>query len=302
MEEPEKKDENSDVYILFIVCVVLLVIIALISCILIYYYWYNPSSVDVDDDLNSVKLYKSSPESLFIYTGLNLPTELCVYKPRPTSNMNSKQLPKIYDYLRVIDITKQTNYKFLIVGYTEQSLMTEFIIFKFPTNEIVHSSNKTSFELSLEPGQYYVLLISLLNNDSLHARYEQVDDINTDDDYIVEENLMDKTQDVITAMNEKGYNNPKIYEYESKFNKYIPNFYRYKSDNIDVNEGDIIVVLLQNSQYRNYVQVTNNEEYIESNANPYINTYEIKEGGKLNVEAYTHTNQIPQKLVILVFN
>lgn len=304
VKEGEVKVEKTvswydDQYILTIIVTILLIL--LVIGIVIYFSWDNFVKVDYDDGL-VVNLYKSSPDSVFIYADIKLPDELKVYKPRPSGVNNLKQMPRLYDYLRVIEVTQRTKYTFEMTKLEDQTTQAEFIIYKFPTNEIAHSTPQPISEIYLDPGLYNVLLVTLSDEDIIAKYYPGDYNGNVPQQEMFNQQPTDQTKEVIDKMTEKGYTLDQTYEYNPQLNQHIPNFYKYESPEIEVNKEDIIVILLQGNQHKNYITITKDNEDITGSSLNYINSIEIMENGKIKLKAHSHTTQTPQTLKILIFS
>lgn len=294
----EKKYWYNDLHILSIILIIIILII--IITLLFWFFWKDKPTAENLSTKGDIKLHKTSSDSIFLYTNLKFPEELKIYKPKPI-NIKDRELPNIADYLRIITITEKCKYALERYNEIEEGYIAEFIVYKYPTNEIVFSSTKKYSQVELEPGEYNILLVTLYNEDLVCSYRKITDEPLREEIEQNREEIQCGIDSVKSKLYENGYELVNEITIENKIYEFVPNFIKHEIKNLEVLKDQIIVVLLNNNSTKNYISIVKDKEEINCQAYNYINSLEVIDDGLIDISTYTLLTDLPKKLTVLIF-
>lgn len=290
----------NDAYILGIILIVLIIIITIGFLI-----WWFPINNGVTlNNSGDIKLHKTIPDSIFLYTGLKFPDELKIYKPKLNNNTNNRNLTNIQSYLGTIIVTEKTKYTLQRFNEMNDNNLAEFIVYKFPTNEIIFMSEKMVSFVELEPGEYYILLFTL-SDQEIFCSYKKSDKNLTEekiDFYKIEPSKIVEESELIDFFHRNnGFNYINKFETINKHYEIIPHFITNELS-IKVLKGNVVVILLKNNETNNFVKITKDDQEINSKDFPYINSLEVIEDGTIDILTYSYHLNSYKNLSVLIFD
>jgi len=282
------KDISWGLIFIFIIVIILIVFVILI---------YFPKS---DATNGKYSLYKTNKDKFFIYSGINLniPDHINIYRLAFRQDLDLIK-HGVKEYLGIINVkNSKTIY---ICSPTTPTNYTMVTVYKYPSLEI-HKMLALNSEITLSSGEYFILIFSEDNLKNLQFSTKNIYPDVLGNSIIFYFPPNEKYNSIIDIFKQNDYNLKDTYEQKCFSLVTYPQI-KITNSEIDVKEGDILVILTRNTNSTIYYNIEFDEKKITLQTDGkdyYSNSFQINKDGIFVINTVCHTDTFVSD--ILIFN